>query len=305
MKKHITLILFALLIHDANACDVCGCASGSSYLGILPQFHKNLIGVRQSYQRFGHPNTSLNFNGESQVFNDHFYGTELWARYYINPKIQVFAFVPYRTHVRQESEGNTLINGLGDIQLNGYYTFFQNEGDTAKDWSQVLMLGGGLRLPTAKYQQRDAIGNMMPLPFQVGTGGHSQVLQAIYTLRYKGWGWNNDISYRINHENELGYTLGNTFQSHTSLFYWWQSPKMSYSFMPHIGINHERMSYDKEFGFQKENTGGITTLATAGLDFYRGRLFIQSFLQIPIILDLGEAQPRSAFRGGLNVGWFF
>ncbi len=305
MKKYILLLLLSLSFLKSQSCDVCGCASGSSYLGILPQFNKNLIGVRQTYQRFNHPITSLNFNGESQVFSDHFLGSELWARYYINPKIQLFAFVPFRNHMRVESERTTQISGLGDIQLNGYYTFFKSEADTATKFTHVWMLGGGLRLPTGKYQQRDENGAMMPLPFQVGTGGHSQLLQSIYTVRYKGWGLNTDISYRFNHANELGYQLGNTFQSHISAFYWHQIPKKNRSLMPHLGINHERMGADSQFGVEKEYTGGSTTLATAGIDLYVGRWFMQSFVQVPLSLQVGVAQPRTSARAGLSVGWFF
>ncbi|UII25703.1 hypothetical protein LVD15_20705 [Fulvivirga maritima] len=54
MKRYIVLFLFIawLLPKETKACDVCGCSLGSNYMGILPQFNKNFVGLRWSQAKF-------------------------------------------------------------------------------------------------------------------------------------------------------------------------------------------------------------------------------------------------------------
>ncbi|MBP8240682.1 MAG: hypothetical protein KAX50_12000 [Saprospiraceae bacterium] len=59
MKTVLTAaLLWVLASGQVLACDVCGCAVGGNYLGILPQFRRHFAGVRFQYRTFDseHPN---------------------------------------------------------------------------------------------------------------------------------------------------------------------------------------------------------------------------------------------------------
>ncbi|MEP7259425.1 MAG: transporter, partial [Flavitalea sp.] len=50
MKKRCLLIIVTIAIsYGSMACDICGCGVGNSYIGILPDFNKRIIGLRYRY----------------------------------------------------------------------------------------------------------------------------------------------------------------------------------------------------------------------------------------------------------------
>lgn len=302
--KHITAVaLMLLVVSHSYACDFCGCAPGSNYTGIFPQFNKNILGVRHRFQNFNHPLTSLNFNGESRVLEDTFRSTEIWGRFYPHPRIQVFVTVPYRSHERTESLRNTVIDGIGDISAVANYALINTGDSLDRAFRHTLLAGAGVKLPTGKYQQRDENRTVLPAQFQIGTGGYAFTANLNYTLRYNEFGINTDISFRHNTANEWGYRFGAQTAATANAFYWINAGKTA--ILPSAGLAWEHYEQDTEFDRPKEVTGGELVLANLGVDLYFPRFFVQASAQKPLDQNLPFAQPVGKLRLTFSVGFTF
>ncbi|MCX8149806.1 hypothetical protein [Thermaurantimonas aggregans] len=299
------LIALSLVPRNQQACDICGCGVGGGYLGVLPQFQKNLMGLRYFQSSFHHPATLLNTTDGQYLKTDLYHSADLWLRYYMTEKLQVFTFLPYKVNVRSYENGyNELLSGVGDIQLNALHQVINQGADPTKLLRHIWFLGGGVKLPTGKYMQRDSRRRMFPLPIQVGTGAWSFLLQNMYILRFKNFGFQTDVQYRYQLANELQYKMGNTILAGGSAFYWWQvSPHMAV--LPIIGGQFESLEKDTEYGYAKENTGGKFGLLTAGVDVYYQKMIFQLFGQLPLVSSVQEAQPSVGTRFGVGVALFW
>ena len=85
-----------------KACDICGCTANGQSLGILPQFYQHFIGIQYQYRSY-HSQGAMSVDGTAGTSSNEYYNTlQLWSRYYIGKRIQLFAFVPYTSNVQHE-----------------------------------------------------------------------------------------------------------------------------------------------------------------------------------------------------------
>jgi hypothetical protein len=126
MHKKIMIYASILLYnYTVKACDICGCAGGGSTLGLLPQIQKNYIGLRYSHQKF---KTHHDNESSSETMDL----TELWAQYFIHPKVQLGIVVPYALKTQSIENQKTTINGLGDISITLNYKLLAKTADCFK-----------------------------------------------------------------------------------------------------------------------------------------------------------------------------
>lgn len=321
MRK-IYLILFSLIFihHTIYACDICGCGTGGSFMGIIPNFGSNQIALRSTFRSFDHPNTTLNYNGRSRVLRDDMYQSEFSYRHFSKNKWSVFVNIPYRINTRFESERTTTIRGLGDINASFNYTFVNTSDSMSHTIKHVLMAGMGIKLANGKFMQRDETKLMLPTLFQIGTGATNATGHLYYTLRYQRWGLNVNGLYVYSGKNELEYQIGNQIQTTTSIF--WKKdftykkrriaegtqvfdPKnsKSLSILPSLGFNYENSESDREFGREKEFTGGTHYFGHLALDVMFERLAISTFYQYALASKVGIAQPDNRSRLGFALTW--
>src|SRR6185436_19668942 len=104
---------------------------------------------------------------------------EVWGRFYPTKRLVIFAFIPLSQNVRQETNTTVRIQSIGDISAQANYMILNTGDSLSRSWKQTWMAGAGIKLPTGKYQQRDADRTMLPLPFQIGTGAYSFKLNTI------------------------------------------------------------------------------------------------------------------------------
>jgi hypothetical protein len=321
MKKYFTLFFVLIIIqHSSKACDICGCGTGGSFMGIIPNFGSNQIALRSMYRSFDHPNTTLNYNGRSRVLRDDMYQTEFSYRHFSKNKWSVFINVPYRMNTRFESERTTTISGIGDINASFNYTLLNTSNSMSHTLKHVLMAGVGIKLANGKFMQRDETKVMLPTLFQIGTGANNATGHLYYTLRYQRWGFNLNGLYIYSGKNELEYQIGNQIQTTSSMF--WKKditlkkrktaegtqvfdPKNSHnlSILPSIGFNYENSEADSEFGREKEFTGGEHYFGHLSLDVLFERLAISVFYQHALESKVGIAQPENRSRAGFAFTW--
>ena len=266
MKRIIMLgMLIITFFSQSSACDVCGCSLGGNYFGILPLYYKNFVGMRWSQAKFysymDHQSEFL----PPEYSNDTYSKAELWGRFYVNKKLQVFAFVPYAHNDMNGSEQVVSINGLGDITVMANYLLINTGESKSKKFKHTLIAGGGVKLPTGKFNIEDK-GKLVNRNFQIGTGSVDFLIASVYTVRYQKIGTNMEAGYKINTRNNADYIFGNQFHISSQIFYW-QNIK-PFSLLPNVGVYYEQAPKHKEAKIIQANTGGFALLATAGLEIY-------------------------------------
>ncbi|MBL7834580.1 MAG: hypothetical protein JNK18_11530 [Cyclobacteriaceae bacterium] len=265
MKKIFFISLALLAAHGTMACDVCGCSLGGSYFGILPQFNKNFVGLRWSQARF---HAYMNHQSDylkPETSNDTYQKLELWGRYYVNKRIQLFAFIPYSFNSMKGTEQVVSSHGLGDITVIGNYLLLNTGEDKTKKFKHTWMAGAGVKLPTGDSNLEDK-GVLVNPNFQLGTGSLDFLLSTVYTLRYQKAGLSVESGYKINTRNRNDYVFGNQFHASSQVFYWQNAGV--FAFLPNAGVYFEQAAKHRDGTILQANTGGSSVQLMAGLETY-------------------------------------
>jgi len=281
MKKLILIISIIFVIQfQSFSCDVCGCSLGGNYFGILPQFGKNFVGMRWSQASF-HASMNHNSNYLSPEYSDDtFNKLEIWGRFYINKKIQVFAFIPYSFNQMEGTHQSVRSNGLSDITLSSNYLIINNGEDASKKIKHSLSVGLGLKLPTGKYNFEDQ-GELVNPNFQMGTGSTDISFSSIYTVRYNKVGSNLETGYKVNSANKNDYRFGNQFYVANHFFYWQQVK--SIAVLPNAGLYFENGQKHKDGKVIQNNTGGHSLLLSTGIEAYVKSFTIGFNFKLPLV----------------------
>ncbi|WP_266203007.1 hypothetical protein [Pontibacter kalidii] len=307
MKK--LFILLAALFTIPFAGQACngGCTMGGSYLGILPQFHKNFAGLRYSTRSYTINTTHTHMHEgmpmtHSDKIEESYSTVEAWGRYVPVKNVQLLAFVPYTFNEQSTTRGNTRYSGLGDITLMANYTVL-NTGDSL--YSRVkhtLQLGGGVKLATGARNTRQAhegyAANLQP-----GTGSTDFLLNGIYTLRYGKLGLNNDFTYRFNSENADGHKFGDRISASSNLFYWQNLESLT--LLPSAGLYYEHARADQHSGEHTMQMGGDAYYANLGLNVYIRKVAVGGTLQLPISSTDDHHVTKGNSRALVNLTYLF
>lgn len=275
------LLILGIILLGATgksfACDICGCSLGGNYFGILPLYSKSFIGLRWSQAKF-HSSIGSTQYIPAQQSDDTYSKVELWGRYYLTKRIQLFAFIPYAYNDMNGTDQVVSTSGLGDISLMANYAIL-NTGESKSDFKHILIAGGGVKLPTGEFDLTDK-GKIINRNFQLGTGSLDFILNAVYTVRYKKTGINLETGYKINTRNSHEYLFGNQYHASAQLFFWQKVG--AFSFLPHAGMNYEQAAMHKDGDIIQVNSGGTAWLASGGIDVYVSRFTIGANYQVPV-----------------------
>lgn len=299
MKKIIVLILFTITF-SAQACEFCGCGVGNFYLGILPQFHRNFVGIRYQVQDF---NSHVGLH-PSLATSEHFQSTEIWARFYPIPKLQVLTLVAYHFNEQTTTSGNIYLDGLGDIPVLANYNLINTEtNDPERVWKHNVWIGGGVKIPTGKYKFTDTPTEVANANFQLGTGSVDFMMNAIYALRYKKFGLNSDFTYKMNTYNPDRYKFGNKINGTVSVVFIQQVKKIG--LMPNGGVYYEDSGLNKSDDIVISDTGGSALFATGGLEMYWQKYSLGVNYRKPIEQDLANGRIKSHERMMVHLTLMF
>ncbi|WP_337043914.1 hypothetical protein [Emticicia sp. 17c] len=295
MKK-ILLLLLLIGGFDALACDICGCANGSAFVGLTPRAGTQFIGLRYRSRTFdSHLNSVLLKTRET------YQTAELWARFYPVKNLQVMAFLPYNSNhqLLLNSGTETLKNGIGDAIVLAHVNVLNTFLDTTNTSHiyQSLMIGGGVKLATGKFEYGYE-GEINP-NFQLGTGSTDFLLSAIHTIKIHSWGLNTEIGGRISTRSNDKYRFGNRINGSLTAFY--SKAWGEFSMMPNVGAIVDYGFRDIKEGKRNSQTGGVATLANAGIELYYRRFNVGASYRIPIYQNLGEGELKSLPQYGISL----
>jgi len=288
MKKAIICIILAFSISSSFACDICGCGVGGNYIGILPEFHKHIFGLRYRYSSLlthvgaGGGNTYL-------TSRENYHTAELWGGWNIGKKFRIMAAIPYSFNERINQGIKSGKNGFGDISVYGYYQLLNKKRSiNNKLLVQTLWIGGGIKLPTGKYETADKdISTQNSNLFQLGTGSADFTLNAMYDIRLQDAGLNINASYKMNTANKYEYNYGNKINSSAQLYYKLKIKKM-FTVAPNLGITYERSKKDLDKKFTVDLSGGNLLVASAGIETSFNKISIGGNWQMPLSQKLAN-----------------
>ena len=305
MKKYLIITLFCLAGLPALSCDLCGCSNGGSFFGILPQGHRGFLGVRYRYASYNSHLGSLNLSTREQ-----FRTAELWGRFYPARRMQVLVFVPYQfsQQTMLKTGEVTPLRGLSDVSALAHYNLINTFMDDSivHKVNHNLLVGGGVKLPTGRFRyDENNLSDVANPNFQLGTGSTDWLLNAIYTARYKNWGANADVSYRITTTNPNGYRFGNRLNASASVFYLTGSGMGKLSIMPNTGVFVEQAGHDVRSGVMNKQTGGYATYINIGTEVYLSKLSLGFSYRKPVSQYLSQGELRANAQLSTHVTFLF
>ncbi|MET0464304.1 MAG: transporter [Chitinophagaceae bacterium] len=303
MKKMYSLMLLLYAV-PSLACDICGAGSGGSYLGILPSFNRNFIGLRYQYSSIRHhlgPGGSSNYLTTTETYNT----VEAWGAANLGRRFRVTAFVPYNFIQRVNQQENLRDQGVGDITAIGYFQLM-NKTAAAEKFRQSLWVGTGVKLPSGEYDPEDKnVQQSSQNTFQLGTGSIDFSIHAMYDLSYGQTGLNLNVGYKMNTSNKYEYRYGNKFTSNALLYHRIPMPE-KVSITPNAGVMLEAAGNDKKTNdIQSWETGGYSLLGTVGLEISTGRMSAGTNFQTPLRQELGEGKLKGRERVMVHLGFSF
>jgi hypothetical protein len=300
MKKYL-IYLFLLLAVEANACDICGCANGGSFFGLLPQQHQQFMGIKFRQN-------SYNSHIGSQLLEsvETFQAAEIWGRFYPMKRTQLLVFVPFQKNVQNRNYDGfqSKLEGIGDASLLLHYNLLNTFTDTTKThntWNHQVMIGGGLKLPTGQsdFNQYD-VSEVANANFQLGTGSWDVPLNLIYTIKKHDYGLNVNMLYKVNTNNQNDYKFAN--QAVLSLMVFRSVYVGNSQLMPSVGLYADYKKQDLKEGVRNKFTGGYSTAALTSLDFFTGKFGFNAAARVPIVQNLsgGDLKINSTMSFGIS-----
>ena len=222
----------------------------------------------------------------------------LQADYGITDKLSLLLLVPYAWMSEGVTQGNTTEkvkkSSLGDLSLMGNYIIHNKDRINAS-------LGGGIKFPTGKTDQRDQF--ILPPTLQVGTGSIDFIFfadaRSSFNFR-KSLTLQQTFSYKLNttgeqfasHEN---YTFGNEFQSFTSLSDQILIGKMLHT--PSLLMRIRHAANNEIEDLTDVNSGGLWVYLVPGwsLELSR-RITAGVFMELPVYRNLNGFQLTTTSR---------
>lgn len=253
------------VITTTKACDICGCGVGNTYIGVLPEFHKHIFGLRYRYSSLI---SHVGVGGATTYLttNEYYKTTELWGGFYIGKTLRLLTSIPYNFNERNNQGNSSYKNGLGDIATTVYYELL-NKKSTIKNKLLInsLWIGGGLKLPTGQYNPIDKGNTTSNNLFQLGTGSLDFSINTMYDLRYQDAGLNVSANYKINTANKHQYQYSDKFTVSSQLYYKFKIAN-KFSVVPNAGLLYEKAQQDEDNKTIVDISGGNLTMGTLGLE---------------------------------------
>ena len=304
MKKIIILVGICCGFYpEGKACEICGCGVGTSYIGILPEFNKNIFGFRYRYNSML---THVGAGGTTTYLTtaEYYRTIEAWAGINISRNFRLMASVPYSFDERVNQGITSTKNGLGDISVSAFYQLIHSRKTVSdKLLIQSLWIGGTIKFPTGNYNPQSKLINVETANlFQLGTGSTDFMLMGMYDLRFQDIGININSSYRINTTNKYQYQYGNKFSLSAQLYYKFKAGK-GITIAPNAGVLYESGEKDLDHSITVDISGGKVLMGSLGLELVYRKIAIGGNWQTPLSQNLANGIIKANNRMMLHLSY--
>ena len=306
-KKISILILIVFNTMSLYACDFCNC-----YLGLNPQYKKNLIGLRYHYKSFNGTHHDLAEFPDAGLSKKDFWEkrttTELHGQWYPVQKLQVIYSVPFMRnkegmsaagkeaingHHHGSNGSDAAVSGFGDPVVIAHYQVFNKISMDSNKFSQRLFAGGGVKLPLGKYKL-GTHADPMERVHQPGSGSYDFIVSASYLGKINKAGFNVNLNHLFATTNNEYFRFGNRLNANATVYYQYDIKKSK--LYPSIGAYLEKAARDLNDNNYMSNSGGSIVYGHAGLDLYFKKLLLSASFQLPVHQTLNNPQPGLNYR---------
>lgn len=307
IRKYSILLLLCFCLGNAEtmACDICGCGAGNSYIGIIPDFAKRMAGLRYRYNAML---SHVGVDGTTTYLTtkENYQIVDLWGALKIGKKFKLMFTLPVNFNERENQGVVRHKSGIGDASIFGFYKLMETENKIGRKLlEQTVWIGGGIKLPTGKYNPQDkSSGSENANLFQLGTGSVDYNLALSYTAKIKNIGLNVSGIYKINSENKYHYTYGNKISFTSQLFYK-KALNNSFAVAPNLGFQYEYSYLDKDKGLKTPVSGGNLSLATFGFEISKGKVAMGANYQTPLAQNMALGIVKAKDRFMVHLGFAF
>ncbi len=271
------------------ACDACGCSAGGVGFGYIPFQQRHMIGLHYQNNQFETTHPALFSTETDQVSFDKFNTLSLWGRYYLNEDWFLSAVVPFKSNSFNLGNETTQLTGLGDIQLQGYYSLL-SRGDAMSDKQLNWFLGGQLFLPTGR--QDDATRQSLP-NLQLGSGAFGSGLLSTISYRKYNLGISSEMTSRFNTSNKYNYSFGRELSTNSLLFY--RVKRERVTLIPQLGVYTLNRAKDYIDRSQKSINilSGVSQLnAVVGVSVYVANIGLRTYYHLPVSHSISNDQTK-------------
>lgn len=183
--------------------------------------------------------------------------------------------------------------GFGDMTLIGKYRFWKALGPESRTDAAIL---GGVKLPTGATGARDAEGNRLPIPAQVGTGSTDALVQGSISHEdsRRGFSLFSDLRYTARTEGKR-YQFGNTLDldwgGHKRLYPWRYTELKPVEFYAELAFRYAHAARDRRLGARIPSSGGDSVFWAPGLTgIFKQRWLLEVSFEFPTIQRLNGTQ---------------
>lgn len=264
MKQIVLAIGLLVLMLNVNAQSCCQNAACSGF-NILPNLQRHIVGLRYMHRQYtGQYTQSLNPELNGQRTTERLNTLEAFARFNAHPRWQLTFTVPYNFLMRQSSDSTIHQNGMGDITAMAHFLTINPAKCSIKNTRHQLRAGFGLKIPTGKYIADNS--RVTATGIQLGTGALDVLFNTIYTFRYKNFGFNTILAYRLCTYSTNNYKYNDRASAQTLLFYAVELKNLT--LLPSAGVSYEYLLPARNAGKVLKYTQQQILLASAGFDIY-------------------------------------
>lgn len=285
MKRLIfsVLVVICVPLHASTPCDTCDIPLNGGYMGILPQFKRHFIGIR--YDALSITGSHSHMGSTAQTSQIYYHTWNIWAGLKLHKRVDLFVGVPIHYFMQNISPSKREVGGPGDIWTLVQYQLLRSKDLSKKKMKYSLMVGGGIKLPTGRYNAYDTLGfydrNMQP-----GTGSWDFLVSSTYTMRWNAWGLNTNVNARFSTMNPDNYLYGHQMNAGVKGFYWGKGEKISV--LMSAGFLYDFKGKDNYLRQTLPNSGGHALYGTTSIDLYLKRFTIGTEFKVPIYTDLAK-----------------
>lgn len=280
------------------ACDACS-NSGNQQLGILPQQGVHFVGIQYRCTQFSSRHASLFEAHPGATATEQYNSLQLWGRYYVGQRLQLFAFVPWQQSIATQQGIKSVQQGLGDVTIMAATRFSRNTGNL----KHSLLISAGPKMPTGRYNgisqsDRNGLPNMQP-----GTGSWDVSMNANYTLQRQEWSMVAEASYLLTTANRYNYKYGN--KTGVSVLGLRRLSSEQSTWLPFAGarLDYVLQDYDN-YNRKWLNTasGGYITYASAGCQWYHNSIGAQLSAALPVSQHYADGNVQAKIKA--EAGFF-
>lgn len=244
-RKSALLLLSLLIAPLAKACDICG-----TFIGITPYDNQSALQFQHRYriysgypiagqspqffpagawkkvspaarpdggmQQLRHGSHTTAGNAYAREDYEAYRSYELRGKYFLHPRIELGAILPFNQIGALENGGRTSHFGLGDPSFYCGYHLLRRLDEVVVQ--QRLIVALGIKIPSGNYYARSDDGDRLPLMHQPGTGSTDGLAYVSYIAARKKTGASVNLTGKLNGRNYYGEKVADSFTGNISFF---------------------------------------------------------------------------------------